>query len=72
MESETADDLTVISRLGDVAAKWLAGYGVDKFRSLSELNDDDIANLSAVDDLPGGVSVERLREWRDDAAKRIG
>ena len=69
--SEQPDDLTVIPRLGDKAAEWLAGHGVETFDDLADILDADIAAYASTSDAPGGVSEERLREWRDAAAQRI-
>ena len=65
------DDLTVIPKLGDVAAAWLDARGVDSFDMLANLHDRDIEDFAARDDVPGGVTAERLREWREDAATRV-
>lgn len=65
-----ADDLTVIPRLGEGTAKWLAGHDIDSFASLAAIDGDDIEILAADDDAPQGVTADQLQAWRKDAAGR--
>ena len=65
-----ADDLTVIPRLGAKAAEWLATHDIDSFAALAAIDDEDIEVLADDADAPSGVTEDRLREWREDAAKR--
>ena len=69
-EAPEADDLTVISRLGEATANWLATHDIDSFAALAAIDDEDIEVLADDADAPSGVTEDRLREWREDAAKR--
>ena len=60
----SVDDISLISGVGDVLAKKLAGEGVNSFKQISEWSADDVADYDAKLDLKGRIERE---EWIEQA-----
>lgn len=62
----TVDDLKLISGVGPVIEKQLAGIGITTFRQIAILTDDDIQTVQeAINFFPGRIQQE---DWRSQAA----
>ena len=59
-----ADDISLISGVGDVLAKKLAGEGISSFKQIAEWTPEDVADYDAKLDLKGRVERE---EWIEQA-----
>ena len=64
----SVDDISLISGIGDVLAKKLAGEGVNSFRQIAEWTEDDIADYDAKLDLKGRIERE---EWVEQAKELL-
>ena len=60
----STDDISLISGIGEVLAKKLAGEGVNSFKQIAEWTADDIADYDAKLDLKGRIERE---EWIEQA-----
>jgi len=60
----SVDDISLISGVGDVLAKKLAGEGVNSFKQIADWSADDIADYDAKLDLKGRIERE---EWIEQA-----
>lgn len=69
-EAPEGDDLTDISGIGEATAEWLATHEITTFADLAAIEDGDAEILADDEDAPQGVTVERLLEWRAEAATR--
>ena len=58
-----ADDLTVITGIGPVAAGQLNEQGITTFKQIAKLSDADIETIDA--NMP--FSADQIRDWRDQA-----
>ena len=58
------DDISLISGVGDVLAKKLAGEGINSFKQIAEWSADDVADYDAKLDLKGRIDRE---EWIEQA-----
>ena len=60
----SVDDISLISGVGDVLAKKLAGEGIKAFKQIAEWSADDVADYDAKLDLKGRIERE---EWIEQA-----
>lgn len=60
----STDDISLISGVGDVLAKKLAGEGINSFKQIADWTADDIADYDAKLDLKGRIERE---EWVEQA-----
>lgn len=60
----STDDISLISGVGDVLAKKLAGEGINSFKQIASWTADDVADYDAKLDLKGRIERE---EWIEQA-----
>ena len=60
----STDDISLISGVGDVLAKKLAGEGINSFKQIADWSTDDVADYDAKLDLKGRIERE---EWIEQA-----
>ncbi len=63
-EPAASDDISLISGVGDVLAKKLAGEGISFFKQIAEWTPEDVADYDAKLDLKGRIERE---EWIEQA-----
>ena len=63
-EPAASDDISLISGVGDVLAKKLAGEGISSFKQIAEWTPEDVADYDAKLDLKGRIERE---EWIEQA-----
>ena len=64
VDSISTDDISLISGVGDVLAKKLAGEGINSFKQIADWSKDDVADYDAKLDLKGRIERE---EWIEQA-----